>query len=50
VDWVSSGEKVTVSTDGLVTVAADAVAGEYTITATSTLDGTKSDTTVITVT
>ncbi len=52
VTWSSSdtNNKVTVSETGLVTVAADATTGEYTITATSTVDNTKSDTATITVT
>jgi hypothetical protein len=52
VNWTSSDvtETVTVAATGLVTVAADAAAGEYTITATSTFDDTKSDTLTITVT
>lgn len=50
VNWTSSDAKVTVSADGLVTVAADAVVGEYTVTATSAIDDTKSDTSLITVT
>ncbi|HPR94433.1 MAG TPA: S-layer homology domain-containing protein [Syntrophomonadaceae bacterium] len=52
VTWSSSDAtgKVTVDGAGLVTVAADAAAGDYTITATSTVDNTKSDTATITVT
>ncbi|WP_168118779.1 S-layer homology domain-containing protein [Paenibacillus sp. HB172176] len=52
VTWSSSdaNDKVTVDESGLVTVAADAAAGDYTITATSTFDGTKSDAATLTVT
>lgn len=51
VTWISSdsNNKVTVDNTGLVTVAADATTGDYTITATSTVDNTKSGTAVITV-
>ena len=51
VTWISSdsNNKVTVDNTGLVTVAADATAGDYTITATSTVDNTKSGSAVITV-
>jgi hypothetical protein len=53
VTWTSSdtgaGAKVTVNATGLVTVAPGAQAGDYTITATSTVDATKSGTSVITV-
>ncbi|WP_186893220.1 YDG domain-containing protein [Acetobacterium malicum] len=50
--WTSSDTegKVTVSDTGLVTVAEDAIAGNYTITATSTVDQAKSGTSTITVT
>ncbi|RIX48676.1 S-layer homology domain-containing protein, partial [Paenibacillus nanensis] len=50
--WSSSdsGGKVTVNASGLVRVASDAAPGTYTITATSTFDGTKADTATITVT
>lgn len=50
--WSSSdteGEDVIVDERGLITVLNGATAGEYTITATSTYDATKSDTCVITV-
>ncbi|RIX45716.1 hypothetical protein D3P08_26960, partial [Paenibacillus nanensis] len=52
VTWSSSdsGGKVTVNASGLVRVASDAAPGTYTITATSTFDGTKADTATITVT
>lgn len=52
VTWSSSdaGGKVTVNGSGLVSVAADAAPGDYTITATSTVDGSKADTATITVT
>lgn len=52
VEWSSSDTagKVTVDNTGLVRVAADAALREYTITAKSTFDVTKSDTSVITVT
>lgn len=51
VDWSSSDETVaTVDKDGVVTISADATAGDTaTITATSTFDTTKTDTCVITV-
>ncbi|MBO9597722.1 MAG: S-layer homology domain-containing protein [Cohnella sp.] len=52
VDWTSSdmSNKVTVTGTGKVTVAADAVLSDYTITATSTADGSKKGTATITVT
>jgi len=52
VTWTSSdgSNKVTVDGNGLVTVAADAPLGEYTITATSTFDNTKIGTAKIIVT
>lgn len=52
VTWVSSDtdNKVEVSDTGFVTVAADAVPGNYTITATSTVDSSKVGTANITVT
>ena len=51
VDWTSSdtGGKVTVDIYGTVSVADDATAGTYTITATSVFDSTKSDTCTVTV-
>ena len=51
VTWTSSdtGNKVTVDANGLVSVDADAAAGDYTITATSTVDTNKKDTATITV-
>ena len=51
VNWTTSdlSGKVTVSATGLVSVAADAPLTNYTITATSTFDGTKSDFSTITV-
>ena len=51
IDWSSSDETVaTVDKDGVVTISADATAGDTaTITATSTFDTTKTDTCVITV-
>jgi hypothetical protein len=50
--WSSSdgSYKVKVNSDGLVSVEADATPGDYTITATSTVDSTKSGTATITVT
>lgn len=52
VTWASSDtdNKVAVSDTGFVTVAADAVPGNYTITATSTVDNSKEGTATITVT
>ncbi|MGO4499612.1 Ig-like domain-containing protein [Paenibacillus sp. 2RAB27] len=52
VTWTSSdvADKVTVSSTGNVTVAADAVPGVYTITATSTVDISKKGTAPVTVT
>ena len=52
VTWVSSDtdNKVAVSDTGFVTVAADAVPGNYTITATSTVDSSKLGTATMTVT
>ena len=50
VNWISNDSKVTVDETGLVTVAADAVDADYTITAISTLDGSKTGTSIITVT
>ncbi|WP_409345211.1 Ig-like domain-containing protein [Paenibacillus sp. MBLB4367] len=52
VTWSSSdtGNKVTVSSTGNVTIAADATPGDYTITATSTVDTGKAGTATITVT
>ncbi len=52
VDWTSSdgSNKVAVDGTGKVTVAADADLGDYTITATSTVDGSKQGTATITVT
>jgi len=54
VTWSSSDDgvnnKVTVNTYGVVSAAADAALGEYTITATSTFDGSKQGTATITVT
>ncbi|WP_155973110.1 Ig-like domain-containing protein [Paenibacillus sp. Leaf72] len=52
VTWTSndSSNKVEVDSTGNVTVAADAVPGDYTITATSTVDGSKKGTSTITVT
>ncbi|MEK3916613.1 S-layer homology domain-containing protein [Paenibacillus sp. FSL H7-0331] len=47
VTWTSSDSKVTVDANGLVTVTADAVRGDYTITATSTFDSSKKGTAVI---
>ncbi|MEC0238309.1 S-layer homology domain-containing protein [Paenibacillus dokdonensis] len=41
VEWASSNAQVSVSTNGLVTVAANAAPGDYTITATSTVDAGK---------
>ncbi|WP_179516464.1 leucine-rich repeat protein, partial [Clostridium saccharobutylicum] len=51
VTWSSSdtNNKVTVDANGLVSVAADAQPGDYTITATSTVDGTKKGTATLTV-
>lgn len=49
VDWTSSSEDVSVDIYGNVAVSPDATAGEYTITATSVFDSTKSDTCTITV-
>ncbi|WP_256756630.1 discoidin domain-containing protein [Cohnella sp. WQ 127256] len=51
VTWTSndSNSKVTVNASGLVSVAADAVPGAYTITATSTVDSGKTGTATITV-
>ena len=52
VNWTSSGvaQGVTVDGSGLVSAAANATPGDYTITATSTADGSKSGTATITVT
>lgn len=50
VTWTSSNSKVAVAANGLVTVAADAATGDYTITATSTFDSSKKGTATITVT
>ena len=52
VNWTSSGvaQGVTVDGSGLVSAAANATPGEYTITAASTADGSKSGTATITVT
>ncbi|WP_238898836.1 Ig-like domain-containing protein [Clostridium sp. YIM B02500] len=52
VTWSSSdtNNKVTVDSNGLVTVASDATPGDYTITATSTVDTSKAGTATITVT
>ncbi|MFC7152923.1 S-layer homology domain-containing protein [Cohnella cellulosilytica] len=52
VTWSSSGvdQKVTVDGAGKVSAAADAVPGDYTITATSVFDGSKQGTATITVT
>lgn len=47
--WSSSDPNVTISEDGLVTIGAGTTIGPVTITATSKLDGTKTDTCVITV-
>lgn len=51
-NWTTSdvSGKVTVNGSGLVSVAIDATPGAYTITATSTVDASKSDTATITVT
>ncbi|RXT04580.1 Ig-like domain-containing protein [Ammoniphilus sp. CFH 90114] len=49
VTWASNYGKVTVDANGLVSVASDAAAGEYTITATSTFDGSKRGSATITV-
>ena len=51
VNWTSSGvaQGVTVDGSGLVSAAANATPGDYTITATSTADGSKSGTATITV-
>ncbi|NRT37527.1 NEW3 domain-containing protein [Clostridium beijerinckii] len=51
VTWSSSdtNNKVTVDSNGLVTVASDATPGDYTITATSTVDTSKTGTATITV-
>ncbi|NQX63727.1 Ig-like domain-containing protein, partial [Paenibacillus qinlingensis] len=50
VTWTSNNAKVTVDSAGEVTVAADATPGNYTITATSTVDSSKKGTATITVT
>ncbi len=50
VEWTSNDSKVTVSNTGEVTVAEDAVPGQYTITATSTVNRSKYGTATITVT
>ncbi|WP_138756167.1 S-layer homology domain-containing protein [Paenibacillus sinopodophylli] len=50
VKWTSSDAKVAVDGTGNVTVAADAALSDYTITATSTVDGSKKGTATITVT
>ncbi|WP_084224613.1 Ig-like domain-containing protein [Paenibacillus pectinilyticus] len=50
VTWTSSDAKVTVDTTGKVTVATDAALGDYTITATSTVNTSKKGTATITVT
>jgi uncharacterized protein YjdB len=49
VTWTSNNAKVAVSAEGLVTVAADATPDDYVITATSTVDTTKSAMTLVTV-
>ncbi|NQX66445.1 Ig-like domain-containing protein [Paenibacillus alba] len=50
VAWTSSNAKVAVDSAGNVSVAADTVLGDYTITATSTVDNSKKGTATITVT
>ncbi len=50
VEWTSNDSKVAVSSTGEVTVTEDAVPGQYTITATSTVDSSKYGTAAITVT
>ncbi|QJD84670.1 Ig-like domain-containing protein [Cohnella herbarum] len=50
VEWTSNDGKVTVSETGKVTVAEDTAPGQYTITATSTVNGSKYGTATITVT
>ena len=49
VNWTSSSDDITVDIYGNVTVSEDCTAGEYTITATSVFDSTKSDTCTVTV-
>jgi uncharacterized protein YjdB len=50
VTWSSSNTKVAVDSTGKVTVAADTTPGDYTITATSTVDNSKKGTATLTVT
>ncbi|KRE73906.1 hypothetical protein ASL11_06200 [Paenibacillus sp. Soil750] len=50
VTWTSSNTRVSVDSAGVVTVAADTTSGDYTITATSTVNTSKKGTATITVT